>query len=294
VIKASDTYAWAGFDKSPNGVLFEQLVTVEGEMGVAYERSLRFEKTPHVHDRLLLVFPRQGTSMRVRTTDPAAAYVVSSSELLAVPAELEHDDSWVTEVYDTFALLPAPSLIKRAALAIGVEESVLGNVVHVARTAWLEALLGEYFADRVLRSAMAGPRHAALEELIMIEVLRLATGDGAADSPSERAGPSSVVARALRYIEGRLFSEIDLEDMCRACGASRSSLLRHFRREIGTTPKAYLLGRRLDEAKRLLEVGRYGVGDVAGLVGYESAGAFSEAFRRRFSVPPSVVSKVDG
>ncbi len=260
-------------------------------MGVAYERSLRFEKAMHFHDRVLFVFPREGTSMRVRTEAPAASFVVSSREALVVPAGLLHDDAWGTDVYDTFALLPSAALIARIAASLDAGGDVFEQTIRFARSTWLDALLGEYFVERVLRVAATGARHRSLETLIVVEVLRLVT-EVANDRAlaRERPGPSSVVACALRHIEAHLFSDLQLENLCRVCGTSRSSLLRHFRAEVGTTPKAYLLGRRLDEAKRLLEGGRYAVSEVAHLVGYDHAGAFSEAFRRRFQVAPSALT----
>jgi AraC-like DNA-binding protein len=264
---------------------------MDEEMGVAYERSLRFEKAMHIHDRVLFVFPREGTSMRVRIEAPAASFVVSSREALIVPAGLRHDDAWVTDVYDTLALLPSAALVARIAASLDTPVDVFGQAIRFARSSWLDALLGEYFAERVLRVTTSGARHRSLETLIVIEVLRLAT-EVASDREltRERPGPSSVVARALRHIEAYLFAELDLANLCRVCGTSRSSLLRHFRAEVGATPKAYLLGRRLDEAKRLLEGGRYAVSEVAHLVGYAHAGAFGEAFRRRFHVAPSALT----
>jgi AraC-like DNA-binding protein len=243
----------------------------------------------HVHDRLLLVFPREGTSMRVATEDES--FTVTSEDGLTVPAGLLHADYWVTEVYDTFALLPAASLVREGAELAGLDTDAVDRDVRAfKRSRWLDALLAEYFEERVVRGARHGARHGSLELLVVLEVLRLANEGDEHVAKSARPGPSSVLARALRHIEANLFSDVDLEELCRVCGASRSSLLRHFKRELKTSPNAYMLGRRLDEARRLLERGTYGVGEVARLVGYESLGAFSDAFRRRFGRPPSKVA----
>jgi transcriptional regulator GlxA family with amidase domain len=50
---------------------------------------------------------------------------------------------------------------------------------------------------------------------------------------------------------------------------------------------AYVQGRRLDEARRLLGRTRMDVREVATMVGYANTGAFSEAYRRRFGHSPS-------
>ncbi len=244
----SKSYPWRGFERPPEGCLFEQLIDLDGEMGVAYERCLRFEKDMHVHDRLLLVLPRDGTSMKVAVANSgsggpreATSFTVTSDDVLAVPADLLHADYWVSEVYDTFALLPAPSLVNEAARRLEIDPAILDRVVAFKRNRWLSALVAEYFEERVLRVAPEGPRHASLELLIMMEAFRLASDEERDAAVVARPGPSSVVARALRHLEANLFSDVDLDDLCRASAMSRSSLLRHFSRELGITPKAYLL-----------------------------------------------------
>ena len=242
--------------------------------------------------------------MRVTSPEPSPReFVVTRDNVLAVPAGEVHDDHWITEVYDTVALLPSNALLARVTERLG-ERARLAELFAVSRLfkrmPFLAALVDEYFGDRVLRGLATGPRNAALEELIVVEIVRLAAEALAAEKAdetrpphAERPGPSSTVARALRQLEANLFSELDLDALARAAGASRSSLQRYFRRELDTTPKAYLLGRRLDEGRRLLGAGRHSVGEVAQLVGYASLGSFSEAFRRRFGVPPSEVGRTN-
>jgi AraC family transcriptional regulator len=96
-----------------------------------------------------------------------------------------------------------------------------------------------------------------------------------------------VTGRAVRYVEANLFSELPLSTIARHAFASPSTVLRHFRRDTGKSPHAYVKTRRLEEARRLLEAGSHPVGDVAMLVGYESFAAFTTAFTRHFGAPPS-------
>ncbi|MBY0384953.1 helix-turn-helix transcriptional regulator, partial [bacterium] len=53
------------------------------------------------------------------------------------------------------------------------------------------------------------------------------------------------------------------------------------------TPYVYIKNRRLEESLRLLKSGQHTVADVALLVGYESFGAFSEAFKEKYGSSPS-------
>ena len=95
----------------------------------------------------------------------------------------------------------------------------------------------------------------------------------------------------MRYIEANLFSDLDLTTIARQAFASPSTLLRHFRGETGTSPYAYVKARRLEEARRLIEVGVHPVGDIAMLVGYENFSSFTTAFKRQFGEPPSALRR---
>ena len=108
----------------------------------------------------------------------------------------------------------------------------------------------------------------------------------AVDSPAPPAG-DTVTGRGVRYIEANLFSDLSLTTIARHAFASPSTVLRHFRGDIGKSPHAYIKARRLEEARRLVEGGTQPVGDVAILVGYESFAAFTTAFTRHFGAPPS-------
>jgi AraC-like DNA-binding protein len=275
---------WRGFEQAPRGCLIHQLIDLHGEMGVAYERSLDFYKRPHVHDRDIFVFPRGGAEMDVTLTRDGRRFRVTGKDGLVVPEGVEHDDRAASFVYDTFALLPSASLVERT---LGKRRLATGVFV---RSPWLETLLEEYFAERVLGRARDASRGAHLEALIVIEVaesLAPSARRSEARVPPRVAGPGTLVGRALRFLEANLFAPVDLEKLARATGASRSSLLRHFRAETGLTPMQYVRARRLEDAQTLLRAGKHNVSEVATLVGYTSLGAFSEAYRARFGASPS-------
>jgi AraC-like DNA-binding protein len=99
-----------------------------------------------------------------------------------------------------------------------------------------------------------------------------------------------VVRCALEHLEKHLFEAAVLRDLPRAAGASASTLLRAFQRDLGESPLAYLRTRRLDEALMMLKSRRLRVSEVSALVGYTNLAAFSHAFRARFGLRPSDVA----
>src|SRR5262245_55625465 len=94
----------AGFERPPLGKLLSQYLDMSSPMGVAYERAIGFEKPFHVHDRHMLVFPRNATRMEVRREDNKRAFCVDSTRALWVPHDVSHDDEGTSAIYDTLAL----------------------------------------------------------------------------------------------------------------------------------------------------------------------------------------------
>ena len=179
-----------------------------------------------------------------------------------VPSHIEHDDEGVSPIYDTLALLPSNQLLLEVGKKKGVETLPAGffdKTQLLPRSDWLNRLVEEYFFERVV---------------------------------AKRLGSSDpVVARALRFIEGNLFTELTLKTLSQKSHSSESTLQRKFRELVGNTPMDYVRIRRLEEAANLLKRGSYSVADVASIVGYTNAGAFSEAFRLQYGQSPSAYQK---
>lgn len=69
-------------------------------------------------------------------------------------------------------------------------------------------------------------------------------------------------------------------------GLGPEQFIREFSRQTGTTPKQYILARRLWRARRLLQEGRM-VKEAAYQAGFGSLPHFSRVYRKRFGYPPS-------
>jgi len=295
-VKGEGAYPqWSGFERAPEGGLLRQVVDVTGDLGIAYERCIGFYKDFHVHSRVMFVFPRGSCVMDIRTKRPAGNHRVHANNFLVVPTDLLHDDEGISSIYDTVALFPSDGFFSKVA----AEEDTPSAEAHaflrkcqlLSRTEWLEQLLTEYFVRRVL----AQEPHSALtffEHEIVRCVLRIAGISDLHNAAEAIESGGEVAELALQYIEANLFEEISIDDVAQHAHASMSTLLRQFRKKTGFTPKQYVRRRRLDEARALLARGRHRVGEVASLVGYSNFSAFSDAFRKRFEMPPSDVKAV--
>ncbi len=88
------------------------------------------------------------------------------------------------------------------------------------------------------------------------------------------------------FIEKHLHEKITTERLAKQVGRSASFVAHHFQTEFGETPRQYILKRRMEEARMLLENGR-SVQQTAERLGFYDAFHFSKAFKRFWEVPPS-------
>jgi len=158
------------------------------------------------------------------------------------------------------------------------------------RTRWVDELVQRYVFEREVCEKPGSRAAQFLEAELAKEVYFLGC-----EQIEQRTRTSvlhegaSVAIRARAWIEEHLFEPFAIEALVRHCGASESTVLRAFRKQLGVAPVVYLRRRRLEEAMQLLESGRYAVTEVATRVGYENPSAFAAAFRDQFGTPPSAV-----
>ncbi len=273
------------------GVLLDIVVDQTGDMGVAYERSCDFLKERHSHDRWQVTFARPGCVLKVRAFDPAKSYRLNARNASILAPGVEHEAEGVSSIYDTFTLYPSVKLLNRIAKNLGVSTKQLGSGALITRSSWLNELADRYFLRRILEKAATSPELSFLEEEICKEVLVCASGSPRASTTRLVPESTTPLARILDSVESTLFQEFDLTNLARQVRLSPSSLLRVFRKELKTTPYAYVRKRRLEEARALLKQTDKSIGEIAVLVGFTNQGAFTDAFRAIYGTPPSRLRK---
>jgi AraC-like DNA-binding protein len=86
--------------------------------------------------------------------------------------------------------------------------------------------------------------------------------------------------------ESRYAEPVSLSEAAALIGRSVPHLVRSFTREFGVSPHAYVIGRRIDTARRLLLRGA-APAEVAAAVGFYDQAHFTRHFRRHTSVTPA-------
>ena len=95
------------------------------------------------------------------------------------------------------------------------------------------------------------------------------------------------LVRARSFIDAHYDLPLDLEQIARQAGFSRYHFLRLFRNTFDQTPHQYLVQRRIECAKSLLDASDLSVTEVCFAVGFQSLGSFSALFRRCAGYPPT-------
>jgi transcriptional regulator GlxA family with amidase domain len=94
------------------------------------------------------------------------------------------------------------------------------------------------------------------------------------------------VAKALSLMHEQPHAHWSVAGLARHVAQSRATFARRFAELVGETPVAYLTRWRMCFAAKLLSESDASLDEIASRVGYETAAAFSKAFRRSYGKAP--------
>ncbi len=109
----------------------------------------------------------------------------------------------------------------------------------------------------------------------------------AACKPGTRVEIHARVLRGKALLDARYDEDFDLAAAAGEACLSAHHFHRSFAAIVGAAPYAYVAGRRMEKAERLLAETDLDAADVCAAVGYASLPSFTRAFRRRTGLPPA-------
>ncbi|HVK23066.1 MAG TPA: AraC family transcriptional regulator [Actinokineospora sp.] len=150
--------------------------------------------------------------------------------------------------------------------------------------------------DRLFDLALAprdwvtdGLLHHAIAEsvLSMVQSFRIDH-----DDPSEITHSS--LSKVMAWIDQNIDGPCEVPQLVEISGLSASRFFEVFRAETGTSPKDYLLRRKIASARDLLRVNRdLSISDVAHSLGFSTSQYFATVFRRYYGCSPSEARQID-
>ncbi len=121
----------------------------------------------------------------------------------------------------------------------------------------------------------------------LLELLHLVAGETGPAFDDWVAGLLTFKERNLEeFMQTNCLKPLTVDDYAQLTGRSLSTFLRDFKKQFDTTPKKWLLEKKLEHARQLLHNRETTVTDVAYAIGYENISHFITAFKKRYSISP--------
>ena len=139
-----------------------------------------------------------------------------------------------------------------------------------------------------LRAPLVQKRKLDTLVLPLVKMLELAYKNE--EKPSSE---NSRITSICRYVRQNYASDITTEGICKEFYCSRSHFSHSFKKETGEGFREYLIGVRLEHAKRLLKYSNLNVTEIALSVGFKDANYFSNVFKKRVGVSPMTYRKTE-
>jgi AraC family transcriptional regulator len=144
--------------------------------------------------------------------------------------------------------------------------------------------------DAELTTGRPGGRLAAeaLANVLAVQLLRHDLAPRRPDRARDGVLPRGRLRAVIAYIEEHLDTGPSLEQMATAARLSAYHFARQFRAATGLPPYQFVLARRVDRAKRLLQGGdsSSSLAQVAARAGFSDQSQFTRHFKRLASVVP--------
>ncbi|KAB7530410.1 helix-turn-helix domain-containing protein [Flagellimonas olearia] len=103
-------------------------------------------------------------------------------------------------------------------------------------------------------------------------------------------GQLDTIIGTRHYINNHLNKELKLDFLSKVRFISKFHLLRLFKKYYGQTPKQYIIDKRIEQAKLLLQGGKT-VTDTCFEVGFDTPSSFSTLFKSRVGLTPNEFRK---
>lgn len=117
---------------------------------------------------------------------------------------------------------------------------------------------------------------------LLIEIYKGISGNGRrTDSVGDW-----LIDEALKFIEEHFREELSVKTIAQHIGLSESHFSRKFRRLMNSSPKEYVIRRRLTEAKGLLKTSSYTISEIGFMVGFHSESHFVNTFTLHNGISP--------
>ena len=105
---------------------------------------------------------------------------------------------------------------------------------------------------------------------------------------------SNCIRKIVHYIEENLFEHFDLEKLAKKCNLSLSRFKHRFKEEIGIPPTEYIIRKKLEKARKLMDDDALSIKDIAYDLGFSAPTYFSTVFKQYYGYSPTTYKSQKG
>jgi AraC-like DNA-binding protein len=243
---------------------------IDGVVEVLHARFSKHAYPMHTHDAWTLLIIDDGV---VRFDLDRHEHGAARDLVTLLPPHVAHDGRSVV-----------PSGFRKRVVYLDetlVDPTLIGPSVD--HPGLRDALLRDRIDRLHVALSQPGDELEAQSRLCMI-VERLGEHLGGAAAPHD-VRDRGIAGRLREVLDANIVGGVSLTAASAAFGVHPTHLVRAFRREYGMPPHRYVLGRRLDDARRLLLSG-WPAADVATATGFYDQAHFTRHFRRLLGTSP--------
>ena len=120
--------------------------------------------------------------------------------------------------------------------------------------------------------------------LFILNILR--TTPSVSILQNEKKNLNLECAKIKNYLDAHYSENITLETLSTLSYMNKFSLIHTFTKQVGMSPISYLIEKRINEAKSLLETTNYSIKDIGSIVGFSNSSYFSQMFKKQTNLSP--------
>lgn len=136
--------------------------------------------------------------------------------------------------------------------------------------------------------------HEIIVKSTFYEIMYLIINEIKDATSMEEIEDSSAILRYIQNFADDYERQLDTAQLALEYGMSPKKFRNYFKSLTQKTPKEYLIGHKIERAKELLATGRYQVGEVAYMLGYDDVFYFSKLFKRKTGISPKAYKEQKG
>ncbi|MGW9331134.1 helix-turn-helix domain-containing protein [Bosea sp. NPDC055594] len=208
------------------------------------------------------------------------------SRMVVVPSGVE--SRWAIDGSRKIIILTIPDTTARLVLG----SSSTGKIREALIPLCADSIVDPFVEDLIGRmwgcsdGGHAVDRHMADGILMTLLAVLIKKADRFRFEEPLIAFPKWRLARVVDYVDAHLDQSISLEDLSNAAGISRTHFVRSFRNQTGETPHRWLMKRRLEKAKDLLQSTGEDLPQIASKCGFSSQSHLCTAMKAAVGMTP--------